>query len=80
MVIFGILGHKIGYLKGWGQDQIVLGSTHKVKQLLFSLFPSNLTFYFDLILGLFLTFWGPNGLSFLVQCGVQKCFGVDSCS
>ena len=24
--------------------------------------PSNLTFDFDLILGSFLTFWGPNGL------------------
>ena len=32
-----------------------------MQQLLFSLFPSILIFDFDLILGLFLTFWGPNG-------------------
>ena len=49
---------KIGYFEGWGQFQIVLGSTQIVKQLL-SLFPSILTVNFDLILGLFLTFWGP---------------------
>ena len=47
---------------GWGQIQIVLGSTHIVQQILFSLFPSILMFDFDLILGLFLTFLGPNGL------------------
>ena len=40
----------------------VLGSTHIVKQLSFSMFPSILTFDFDLILGSFLTFGGPNGL------------------
>ena len=51
---------KIGYFEGWDQVQIVLGSTHIVKKLLFSLFPSILTFDFDLILGLFFTFWGPN--------------------
>ena len=33
-----------------------------VEQLLFTLFLSMLTFDFDLILGLFLTFWGPYGL------------------
>ena len=37
-------------------------STHVVEQLSFSLFPSTLTFDFDSILGLFWTFWGPNGL------------------
>ena len=46
-------GKEIGYFEGWGQVQIVLGSTHIVQQLLFSLFPSILTFDFDLILGLF---------------------------
>ena len=40
----------------------VLGSSHVVEQLSFSLFLSILTFDFDLILGSFLTFWGPNGL------------------
>ena len=35
------------------------GSTHVVEQFSFSMFSSNLAFDFDLILGLFLTFWGP---------------------
>ena len=45
----------------WGLgsvSEIVLGSTHIVNKLLFSIFPSILTFDFDLIL----TFWGPKGL------------------
>ena len=37
-------------------------STYVVEQLSSSLFLSILTFDFDLILGTFLTFWGPNGL------------------
>ena len=49
-------------------------STHIVEQLSFSMLPSILTFDFDLILGSFLTFWGPNGL-FL---GFKNCFGVSS--
>ena len=53
---------EIGYFEGWSQVQIVLGSTHIVLQLLFSLLPSILMFDFDLIFGLFLTFLGPNGL------------------
>ena len=40
----------------------VLGSTHVVKQLLFSKIPKILTFDFDLIFGSFLSFWGPNRL------------------
>ena len=40
----------------------VLGSNYVVEQLSSSLFFSILTFYFDLILGSFLSFWGPNGL------------------
>ena len=36
--------------------------THVVEQLSFSMFPSILTFDFDLILGSFLTFWGSNGI------------------
>ena len=43
-------------------SKTVLGSTHVVKELLFSMFPSIQTFDFDLILGSFLSFWGPNGL------------------
>ena len=39
-----------------------LGSAHVVKQFLFSIVPSILTLDFDLILGSFFTFWGPNGL------------------
>ena len=38
----------------------VLGSTHVVEQLLFSIVLSILTFDFDLIFGSFLTLWGPN--------------------
>ena len=40
----------------------VLGSTHVVEQLSFSLFLSIPTFDFDLILWSFLTFSGPTGL------------------
>ena len=39
-----------------------MGSTHVVEELSFSLFLSTVTFDFGLILGSFLTFWGPNGL------------------
>ena len=39
----------------------VLGSTHVVEQLSFSMFLSILTFEFDLILGSFFTFRSPNG-------------------
>ena len=49
----------LGSEKGW---KTVLGSTHVVKQLSFSMSPSILTFDFDLILGSFSTFWGLNGL------------------
>ena len=39
-----------------------MGSTHVHEQLSFSMFLSILTFDFDLILGSFLSYWGPNGL------------------
>ena len=42
----------------------VLGTTHVVEQILFSIVPSILTFDFDLIWGSFLSFLGPNGLFF----------------
>ena len=45
----------------WG-SKTILGSPHVVEQLSFSLFLSILTFDFGLILGSFLTFWGPNEL------------------
>ena len=40
----------------------VLGSTHVVEQLSFSLFLSILTFDLDLIMGAFFSLWGPNEL------------------
>ena len=43
-------------------SKTVLGYTHVVEQLLFSMFPSILTNDFDLILGSFFTLLGPNGL------------------
>ena len=53
----------MGYFLGSGfGSKTVLGSTHVVEQLSFSMFLSILTFDFDLILGTFLTFWGPEGL------------------
>ena len=62
---------------GW---TTVLGSTHVAEILSFSMFSSILTFTFDLILGSFLTFWGPNGLFFGVGVGIRNCFEVYSCS
>ena len=52
----------MGHLWDWGRVQNVLGSTCVVEKLLFSTVPSILIFDIDLILGSFLTFWGPNGL------------------
>ena len=52
-------GHFLGLGKG---SKNILGSTHVVEKLSFSMFPSILTFDFDLILGSFFTFWGPNRL------------------
>ena len=69
------VGQKICYFEGWGQVEIVLGSTHIVQQLLFSLFPSILAFDFDLILVLFFTFWGPNGLFFGSMWGSKTVLG-----
>ena len=51
----GFLGVGVGL-------KTVLGSTHVIEQLLFLVFPSILTFDFDLILGSLFTIWGPNGL------------------
>ena len=54
----------MGHFWGWWGLTTVLGSTHVVEKLSLSLFPSILTFDFDLILGSFLTFGGPNRLFF----------------
>ena len=50
-------GLHLGLGKG---SKTVLGYTHVVEHLSFSMFPSILTFDFTLILGSFLTFCGPN--------------------
>jgi len=42
-----------------------------VEQLLFSIVPSILTYDFDLIMGLFLPFWGSIGGFFLVGLGLK---------
>ena len=54
----GPAGLFLGLGKG---SKTVLRSIREVEQLSFSMFPSILTFDFYLILGSFLTFWGPNG-------------------
>ena len=52
-----------------------MGSPHVVEQLSFSLFLSILTFDFCLILGSFLTFWGPNGLFLGLRYGLTTVLG-----
>ena len=54
--------------------------THVVEQLSFSMFPSILTFDFDLILGLFLIFFLVLMGYFLGWGRVQNCFGDSSFS
>jgi len=64
VIIFKIvlgLTHKAEYFFNFLCSKTVLGS-HVVEQLLFSMFPSFLTFNFYLNLGSFFTFRGPNGL------------------
>ena len=52
-----------GLFLGLGKgSNTVLGSTHVVEQLSFSMFSSILIFDFYLILGYFFSFGGPNGL------------------
>ena len=52
-----------------------MGSTHVLEQLSFSMFLSILTFDFDLILGSFLSYWGPNGLFFGLAKGAKTVLG-----
>ena len=61
--------------RGWIKNN-VLGSTHVVEQLSFSMFPSILTFDFDLILGSFLIFGGPNGLFLGLRKGSTTFWGL----
>ena len=49
----------LGYMQS---SRTVLGFTHVVEQLLFSIVPSLQTLDFDWIMGSFFTFWGPNGV------------------
>ena len=52
-----------GLFLGLGKgSNTVLGSTHVVEQLSFSMFSSILTFDFYLFYGNFFSFGGPNGL------------------
>ena len=60
---------RLGLGKG---SKTVLGYTHVVEQLSFSMFPLILTFDFDLILWSFLTFWCPIGLLLGDLGGVRK--------
>ena len=60
-------------------SKTVLGFTHVVDQLLFSIVPSILTFDFKLFWGHFWLFLGPNEL-FLGRGWFQNCFVVYSCS
>ena len=53
----------------------VLGSTHVVEQLSFSMLSSILTFYFCLIWGNFFSFEGPNGLFLGLGEGSTNVFG-----
>ena len=52
-----------------------MGSAHVVEQLLFSVVPSILPFDFDLILGSFFNFWGPNGLFLGLGYGLKPILG-----
>ena len=58
----------------------ILGSTHVVEQLLFSIFSLNLAFDFDLILGGHFLLSGALMGYFWGWGKVQKLFGVYSCS
>ena len=63
-----------GLFLGLGKSSnTVLGSTHVVKQLSFSMFSSIMIFNFCLIFGSFFSFWGPKGL-FLGLAQVKKMF------
>ena len=77
-VIFWLCWAKNRLFLGFGSGSKCFWSTHIVQILLFSLFPSILTFDFNLILWLFLTFWGPNWL--FLGSRFKNCFGLHSCS
>ena len=67
----------MGYFWGWGKVQKhFFRSTLVGEQLSFSMFPSILTFEFDLIFGSFLNFWGPNGLFLEIWYGSTTVLGL----
>ena len=61
--------------EGWGQVKIVLGPTHIVQYLLFSLFPSILAVDFDLIFWFVLDFLVRNGLVLGLMWGSKTVLG-----
>ena len=63
----------MGIFEVQGRRKTVLGSTYVVERLLFFMFPLVMTFDFDLILWLLLTFLASNG-PFFSRCRVQKLF------
>ena len=69
----------MGFFWGWGMVQKLFWGLI-IEQHSYSMFPSILTFDFDLILGSFLTFGGPNGLFLGVGVGFENYFGAYSCS
>ena len=58
-LFFTLLGSTGLFLGSMWGSKTVLRYKHVAEQLSFSIIPSNLTFEFDLILVLFLNFWGP---------------------
>ena len=72
LIFWGPNGLFLGLWKG---SKTVLGSTHVVEQLSFSVLPSILTFDFDLILVFFLLFGALIGY-FVVEVGIKNCFEV----
>ena len=70
LLLFGAL--MVFFLGSMWGSKTVFGSTHVVEQHLFSMIPLNLIFEFDLILGSFLSFSGPNGLVWGGSSRVQQ--------
>ena len=68
---------RMGLGKG---SKTVLGCTHVVKQLSFSMFPSILTFDFDLILWSFFIFWALMGYFLGIWVQLENFLGVYLCS
>ena len=66
----------MGYFLGSGYiSRTVLGSTHVVEKLFFSILTSILTFEFDMVFGSFFNFWGHNGLILGLDKGSNTVLG-----